>query len=800
MMARITVQFRYLTGLKRTIFRNGRLVGSWDSSGRFSPAWSETPMTAIIADDGCPGFSATVDFDSSELDKSFRWGVKFDGPSGPNVWGITTEVHDMNSADRFREFVLATDASSLAQDFYLTYARRMGARKVFTASSETPDLRFSVWAPNAQNVEVVFGKPGNGYIADDGDGIDPSRAPVSLFKGPGGIWETALIPGFAGFEGVPYMYRLRNAQGQTVYRTDLFSRNQIGRGGIDPKGAHFLGDPSTLDGTKGCSLIQSIDTVARDFGQPAGPRVSEEDFWANEFTPGLAVPTRIEDLIIYELHVNALGAGRSSAGNLQDALDLLPYLSDLGINAVELMPMCEFSGAFGWGYGDSHYFTVETAAGGRDEYKYFIRECHRRGIAVLQDVCYNHYDGNAARDQWQYDSTAPEQNIYYWYEGLPSDYSFPEGGYVNNGSTGYAPRYWEDVVRHLFVSSAAAFVEEFHVDGLRVDLTQAIHRDNSLNAGGRSLGNANLFGQKLLREWSRTLHLVKPTVTLIAEDHTGWPPVTQPPDVGGLGFDVTWFADFYHNLIGDADGAGGRARLVRTAGQGGDGPLDMEQFAASLYTSKSNKVVYHESHDEAGNDAGTERTIVCAVNGAPLFGITRDYAEARSRVAFSLSLLSAATPMFFMAEEVGAQQQYHYDTFLDHRENLTGERDGNGARLFGYYQNVVRFSRSQPATRSQDIDVIHVLGANRVIAFTRSAGTDKLLIVVSLRNEPFLDGYIIQTDPSRLPDGLWREVFNSDAAVYGGNNVGNYGADVPVSGGRFQARIPANGVLVFQKR
>jgi 1,4-alpha-glucan branching enzyme len=253
-------------------------------------------------------------------------------------------------------------------------------------------------------------------------------------------------------------------------------------------------------------------------------------------------------------------------------------------------------------------------------------------------------------------------------------------------------------------------------------------------------------------------------------------------------------------LIGDADGAGGRARLIQTAGQGGSDALDMEQFAASLYTSRFDKVVYHESHDDAGNDSGTERTIVCAVNGAPLFGPTRDYAEARARVAFALSLFSAATPLFFMAEEVGAKQPYRYDTFMSHRENLAVERAGDGARLFGFYQDAIRFSRSQPATRSQEIDIIHVLGVNRLIAFTRSAGNDKLLVVASLRNEPFPDGYVIQTDPARLPDGSWREVFNSDAAIYGGANIGNYGADVPVSGGRFQARVPANGVLVFRKR
>ena len=798
-MTALAMRFRYLTGLTGGIFRNARLAGNWDDQGRSSSVWSETPMTPGTAEDGCPCFTATVEFADSEVGKSFRWGLRLDGPAGANLWAIPTEINDRNSTERYREFVL--EAGDLRQqDYYLTYARRLGAREHFAGGSTAPGLRFSVWAPNAQQVEVVFGRRDNGYIADDGDGIDPARAALPLALGPSGIWQSEVLPDFTAYRAAPYMYRLRNAQGKTVFRTDLFSRDQIGRGSQDPGGGHYTGDPSQLDGTKGCSLVRGLETVARQFAGPGSDRIAEAEFWASEFAPGFTVPSRLEDLIIYELHVNALGAGKDRPGNLQDALDLLPHLSDLGINAVELLPMAEFSGAAGWGYGDSHYFTVESSAGTRDQYKHFVRECHRRGIAVIQDVCYNHYDGNAARAEWQYDSEAPEQNIYYWYEGKTSDYASPDGGYVDNGSTEYAPRYWEEVVRHLFISSAAAFVEEFHVDGLRVDLTQALHRDNVLHGGDRrSLGDANLFGQKLLREWSRTLRLIRPDVMLIAEDHSGWDAVTKLPDAGGLGFGATWFASFYHNLIGDSDMAGGKARLIKMAGFGGDGPLDMEQFAGDLYASKFNKVVYNESHDEAGNAPGTQRTIVCAVNGAALVGGTRDWAEARCRVAFGLSLLSAGTPMFFMGEEVGAQKPYRVNDFLQNREDIAAERVGAGAKLFSFYQDVIHFSRHHPATRSPDIDVIHVIGGNRLIAFTRSAGSDKLLIVACLRNQPFLDGYVIQTDPWRLQDGPWREVFNSDAPAYGGRGIGNFGANVPAVGGRFQMRVPANGLLIFQK-
>ncbi len=130
-------------------------------------------------------------------------------------------------------------------------------------------------------------------------------------------------------------------------------------------------------------------------------------------TPGLPAPTRVEDLVIYELHVGSLGFPRRDAGTLADAMTVVDYLSDPGVNAVELLPLSEFSGTLAWGYGDTQHFVIESSAGGRDKYKHFVRECHRRGIAVIQDLLHNHFDNNAARAEWEYDSTAPEENIHY---------------------------------------------------------------------------------------------------------------------------------------------------------------------------------------------------------------------------------------------------------------------------------------------------------------------------------------------------------------------------------------------------
>jgi 1,4-alpha-glucan branching enzyme len=752
-------------------------------------------MTPCTAEDGCPGFEQRVVFDPSQIGTRFRWGVALDAPAGVKVWAVPTEVARADSGERCREFVLGSQAQQ-DQDYYLTFARRLGARK--HAVGAGVGLRFAVWAPHARAVDVVFAVPARGYIADDGTGIDPARPAIALARSADGIWTSPTLPDFDAYRGAPYMYRITNERGAIKYRTDLFSRAQAGHGAVDPARGAWNGEPATLDGTKSCSVIVGHDDVASSLA-PGAPRISREEFWRHEFSPGRELPTRLEDLVIYELHLGGLAFGENRPGNLRDGIAFLDHLVELGVNAVELLPLSEFSGAYGWGYGDTHHLVIESSAGSLDEYRHFVRECHRRGIAVIQDVCYNHYDGDAERAQWQYDSELPEHNIYYWYEGKSADYAFADGGYLNNVSSGWAPRYHEEVVRQQFIASAALLLDDCHVDGFRVDLNQAFHRDNSLNANGRSVPAANLFGQKLLREWSRTLRLIKPHVFLIAEDHTGWDKVTESPDNGGLGFTARWDAAFYHHLIGDADGGNGRARLLRTAGFGGDGALDLDAFAASLYDSQYNRVVYHESHDEAGNAHGSARTLVTAVAGAPLVGATREYAEARARTVFGLSLFSAGTPMFFMGEEIGATEPYRYDDFRHHREDIVGARAGSGRKLFEFYREAIQLARRRPAARSQQIDILHVNPAGRVIAFLRRAGSDQLLIVASLANRPYLDGYLVHSDPSRLPSGMWHEVFNSDAAAYGGHNVGNFGAAIPAADGRFEARVPANGFLVFWK-
>ncbi|WP_045877568.1 alpha-amylase family glycosyl hydrolase [Pseudofrankia sp. DC12] len=799
------VVFEYRTGVARRIATGALLTGSWDASGHPSATWTSVPMTETTGPDGTPAFRATVSLDASKP-FTFRWGVWLLGEDGSQFWGIPGEVADPTDTDQVR--LLALDPAgpaALDVTFTLTSHHFLGA---------VPDgaggVLFRVWAPNARAVEVAFGGP-SGYIADDGFGAASAQPRLPLSPGPDGVW-AARADGFADHVGGYYLYRVTREDGSVAWRTDPYSRQQSGGGDVNPDGAHYDGDAAGLDGSVSCSVV--VDTSPAAFGTGA------EDFWADELDPAQPLPRQVEDLVIYELHVGALGFGEPAetddpsgdprAGTFADAAAFVDYLADLGVNAVELLPILEFSGSRSWGYGTSHFLAVEKSAGGRAGLAMFVRACHRRGIAVLVDLVFNHFTQDAERAEWMYDTTTPSHNSYYWYEGSDADHAaFPEGGYVDNLSSGWAPRYREEQVRALFVASAAALVEEFHVDGFRLDQTTSIHLYNALHADGSPVGAANVAGRKFLRELCQTLRTIAPDIILIAEDHSGWDEVTEPVQTGGLGFDARWYVDFYHHLIGDKDEGPEYARLLDTAGKELTGPLAMGLFAGALAGSANRTVVYPESHDEAGNAEHSERNILVAVDNAPLVGETRWYAEARIRCVTALSLLAAGTPMFLMGDEVGAQKAYTYNHFTENKEDLYGLRAGSGAGLFAAHRDLVGLRLAMPAARSRGLEVLHTNDAGRVIAFRRwsdpattgpaGEGDAELLVVSSLNNSPF-PSYLLR-HPS-LAGGPWRLRLSTDDPAYNGRG------DVPTAGAApvspagdatLDLRLPAVTTLVFTR-
>lgn len=765
-------------------------------------------MTRFVAEDGCPAWFAEVELDQSTLNQNLHWQVIGDGPGGPDVGLIPTEVADSSSAEQY--LVLIPRGDRQTERYHFNISRQFGANKIHRADGSPPAIRFAIAAPRAKAVELVLGDAATGYIWSDGRGAGESFA---MWPAGGDIWHTddtaPAFASFAGFDHKPYMFRVERDDGSTCYRTDIFSRCQIGAGRKDPERpdpalGEWNGTRQDVLGTRSCSVVIDPERVTRLPYEGVFPETgwqSDQEFWADEYDPNRPLPSRISDLVIYEMHVEGLGAGRPTPGTLTDAIAELARLAQLGINAIELLPTAEAEG-WSWGYGSSHHFATEYAGGGRDELKHFVRACHRLGIAVLMDVVYNHWVAEGERCEWQYDSTAPESNRYYWYEGPSSRWSKPEFGYLDNGSTGYTPNFRDEFVRRIFLSSALVYLTEFHVDGFRVDLTQAIHRDNVVIGSKAPCPEANRYGIKMLREWVRALRLVKPSVLLFAEDYTGWAAITAEQDSGGIGFDAIWWSEWYHNLIGDSQNSTDNARLLHVAGFGDNRPLAMSKLAGKLLET-SGRVVYNESHDQAGNatyqvdgaEVASARTIEVAVHGQ-LAG-NRWWAEARCRVAFGLTIFSAGVPMFFMGEEVGARLPYRYNDWLLFREDFAALGRDSGAGLERFYRDAIWLRRNHAALRTGATAIVHVHDANRVLAFRRWSASGDLLIVASLANAPFDHGYRL-ADPA-LTGGEWREILNSDAVGYGGHGLSNPHA-VAAANGILEVRIPICGLLVLERR
>jgi len=798
-MATIKVIFEYYSGVKHKAFRNVRLLAGWTDKGRPGPKMRALPMSPFQAPDGCPAFQAEALFDSAEIGRTFEWSVMVDVPGRPNIRGIMTEEGDFESSSLNRSFVL--NESGSVERYWLTHGRRLGANRFYAADRERPGLQFSVWAPNAQKVETVIADDEkSGYIWSDGRNVGQT---LTMKRDEGGIWQTdpddKALADFETWVGRCYMFRITRDDGSVAYRSDLYSRSQCGTGGKNPEeDKDWDGTCRDLDPTKSCSVVTDPEIVAaslRGYGKPGEVELSDEDFWSHEFNPFRPMPSRIEDMVIYEMHVGGLGFGHDGPGDLKDAIDLLDYLSDLGVNAVELLPLNVFDGEAGWGYGTSHFFAIKYDDGGHDQFKHFVRACHRRGIAVIMDVVYNHYTPDSERAQWMYDATEHDKNIYYYYQGRQGDYpdDFPEGGYCDNLSTGYLPNMAEEMVRKMLISSAVTMATEFHVDGFRMDLTQALHSFNVLHLDGSPVPQANEAGIRFMREWTRTIRLFKPFTLLMSEDHSGWKALTRPQSIGGIGFDATWWSEWYHQLIGDATGDKTKACLIYKSGFGGDGPLNMELFGQVLLGTPR-QVVYHESHDEAGNSNNSARTMQIAVNHM-LLDNTRYWAEARSRVAAGLTILSAGTPMFFMGEEVSAVNPYRYNDFVNFKEDYQTMRGTTGAKMFRFYQDLIRVRIWAPALRSPSVELVYTHNEDRILAFRRWSGDEEYLVIASLNNAAFEDGYPIEHDS--LSGKTWLETINSDDEAYGGSDVLN---PEPLSGGpAFKPRLPACGLTVLVK-
>jgi maltooligosyltrehalose trehalohydrolase len=451
-----------------------------------------------------------------------------------------------------------------------------------------PLTAFRVWAPEQRAVELVI------MAAPAGAGT--AAPPTTLVRvypmrpESGGYW-TATIADLPA--GTLYKFRLNGREEQAV--PDPASRYQ-------PFGVH--GPSAVVD--------------------PARFRWSDAD-WS---------PPAFDDLSIYELHVGAF----TSEGTFRAVAERLPALVDLGVRAIELMPVADFPGNWNWGYDGVALFAPARCYGAPDDFRALIDAAHACGLVVFLDVVYNHFgpDGAYANAFSPYYFTNAHQSP--WGKGVNLD-----GEYGQE-------------VRRFFIENAVHWVREYHVDGLRLDATHAMVDDSP---------------RHFLVELTDTVRTDSPKpVYFVAEDERNLARLLRPPSAGGYGLDAVWADDFHHearvHTAGDResyyrDFTGSTDDIARTLNRGWffSGQLSRHQGRARgtdptpLHPRQF--VICIQNHDQVGNRA----------DGARLH---HHVDAAQYRALSALLLLAPATPMLFMGQEWAADTPFLF--FTDHHEEL----------------------------------------------------------------------------------------------------------------------------------
>jgi maltooligosyltrehalose trehalohydrolase len=353
--------------------------------------------------------------------------------------------------------------------------------------------------------------------------------------------------------------------------------------------------------------------------------------WSDAGWRGVA----LEDLALYELHVGAF----TREGTFAAAMGRLPHLRDLGVTAIELMPLADFPGDRNWGYDGAALFAPARCYGTPDDLRRLVDEAHRLGLAVHLDVVYNHFGPDGAYAAAFSRRFFSDRHRSPWGAGINLDGPHSAG------------------VREFFIANALHWVREYHVDGLRLDATHAMVDEGARHflaeLGARVRAAAN--GRPVL---------------LIAEDARNLARIVRPESAGGWGCDAVWTDDFHHELrrllAGDSEGyfadfrgdAGDLATILNRGwlftGQP-SGYLGRPRGTDPAGIAPERFVIFVQNHDQIGNRALGER-------------LHHQIDAAAWRAAVTLLLLAPQTPLLFMGQEWAASTPFRF--FTDHHEDL----------------------------------------------------------------------------------------------------------------------------------
>jgi maltooligosyltrehalose trehalohydrolase len=622
-----------------------------------------------------------------------------------------------------------------------TRRRRIGAEVMVGGG-----VSFRVWSPGKCRVDVILeGGPG----AESNDGASA----IALEMEGDGYFAGTVSRAAAG---TLYRYRLDNGEAFP----DPASRYQ-------PQGPH--GPSEVIDPT----------------GFP----------WTDLGWSGLTMKGQV----LYELHVGTF----TMEGTWKAAISELPALKELGITCLELMPVAEFPGRFGWGYDGVDLFAPYHVYGSTDDFRRFVDTAHGLGLGVILDVVYNHLGPDGAyHKNFSGDYYNPERAKSDWGEAL--NFDGPDCG----------------PVRDFFIANAGSWIGEFHLDGLRLDATQAILDDSDDHIVAAIARHARAVATEQGR-----------AIILIAEDDSQNTVRVRPTKDGGWGLDAQWNDDFHHAAVVALTGRSeayysdflGTPQELISAIRWGflfqgqySSFQDKSRGTPTFGLPASAFVTYLENHDQVSNSARGDR-------------LHRLTSPGRFKAMTAAWLLAPGTPMFFQGQEYGDAALYPY--FADHVEDLArlvqkgryeslglfrsigGDREvlenlpipdapetfmsaklkrGEGAEVLALHRDLLALRRQDPIFRAQDGGQIcgAVIGPEAFILRYFGEGQDTRLVIVNLGRD-LMPNPLSEPLYAPPPGKRWAILWYSEHPRYGGGGA-------PPLETISQWRSPGHAAIVLQ--
>ncbi len=609
-------------------------------------------------------------------------------------WG---KVHVQHDPYQFRPLIGDFDLHLFGEGRHWHAYRFLGAHQ--RTVDGIAGFQFAVWAPSATRVSVV----------GEMNGWDGRAHPMRV-RGGTGVWEL-FIPGLQ--PGALYKYEVRDQSGNSLVKIDPYANAFQQR----PENACILHGESS-------HRWHDADWIAR----------RAERNWQDA------------PLSTYEVHLGSWQ--RDENGDFLNYRELgqrlADYCVDMGFTHVELLPITEHPLDASWGYQATGYFAPTARFGDPDDFRWLVDHMHARGIGVLLDWVPAHFPRDTTALA-RYDGTA----LY--------EHADPRQGEHRDWGT-LIFNYGRNEVKNFLLSSALYWLNEFHIDGLRVDAVAAmLYLDYSREDGdwipNKFGGNENLDAVEFLRQLNTVTHEQHPGTLMIAEESTSWPQVSRPTYLGGLGFSMKWNMGWMHDTLSYLE----KDPIYRH--------YHHDLLTFGLIYAFSENFVLPFSHDEVVHG---KKSMLDKMPG----DAWQKFASLRLLYTFMFTY--PGKKLLFQGCEFAQGREWNFDSAADWE--LLERPQHQGIRTI--VSDLNRLYRDQPALHEVDFEskgfewIDCHDSSQSVLSYLRKSKDGKQIVAAAFNFTPVpRENYRIGVPKA----GFYREAVNSDAALYGGSNVGNRG-------------------------